>query len=188
MSRSPICPRMRFSLFDIRTQQVLAVISLSLLLGSCGGGGTSNPPPPPPPQGTVTSVTVTAAGTTVLTGQTLVFSDTVKGTGTYSSAVTWSVNGIPGGNTQTGTINNGTYTAPAALPGTNPITVTATSVADSTKYGTANATVFMIVIAPANPTLLYGQTQQFMATVTGLNSPVVQWSALVGQIDATGLY
>jgi hypothetical protein len=103
--------------------------------------------------------------------------------------VTWAVNGIAGGNAQNGTINNGAYVAPAALPSPNPVTVTATSVEDPTKSGTAEATVFMIVIAPTDPTLYYGQTQQFTATVTGLaGSPVVQWSAVIGQINSAGLY
>jgi len=103
--------------------------------------------------------------------------------------VTWAVNGIVGGNAQNGTINNGAYVAPVALPSTNPVTVTATSVEDPTKSGTVKATVFMIIIAPTNPTLYYGQTQQFTATVTGLaGNPVVQWSAAVGQISSAGLY
>lgn len=49
--------------------------------------------------------------------------------------------------------------------------------------------MFMIVIAPTDPTVYYGQTQQFGATVTGLaGNPAIQWSALRGQIDSAGLY
>jgi hypothetical protein len=171
---------------DVRALQVFAVICISFLLWNCGGGGTSSPPPPPPV--TITAVTVASSATVVRVGQTGVFTATVRGTGAYSSAVTWSVNGVIGGNTQTGTINNGTYSAPAAPPSTNPINVIATSVADPSKFGTATATVYILTIAPANPTLSYGQTLQFAATVTGFNNPVVQWSARAGQIDATGLY
>src|SRR5260370_21026238 len=83
--------------------------------------------------------------------------------------------------------HDGTYLAPTTLPSTDPITVTATSVSDPTKSGSTTATVFSIVIAPANPTLSYGQMQQFTATVTGLNNPVVQWSAVMGTIDNTRL-
>ncbi len=169
-------------------KQLFGLVCLSLLLCNCGGGGGSSSPPPPPPPPTITSVTVTAAGTTILTTQTLVFTAKVQGTGSYSSAVTWEVNGVPGGNAQNGTINDGTYVAPTTLPGTDPITVTATSVSDPTKSGSATATVFSIVIAPTNPTLSYGQTQQFTATVTGLNNPVVQWSAVMGTINSSGLY
>lgn len=169
-------------------QARLGVLCISLFLSSCGGNGTSSSPPPPPPP-TITSVTVAPSAIAVLSNQTLAFTATVSGTGAYSSAVTWAVNGIAGGNAQNGTINNGAYVAPAALPSTNPVTVTAASVEDPTKSGTAEATVFMIVITPTDPTLYYGQTQQFTATVTGLaGNPVVQWSALMGQINSAGLY
>src|SRR5271156_6743265 len=84
---------------------------LPLCLCSCGGGSSSSTPPQ---NGTVTSVSVTEAASTVATGQTLIFTATVQGTGNYSSAVTWAVNGVVGGNTQSGTINNGTYSAPRA--------------------------------------------------------------------------
>lgn len=177
-------PRQTFFL-STRRKQLFGLVCLSLLLCDCGGGGASSSPPPP----TITSVTVTAGGTTVLAGQTFVFTAKVQGTGSYSSAVSWSVNGISGGNAQNGTISNdGTYLAPPAVPSTDPITVTATSVSDPTKSGSATATVFSIVIAPAIPTLSYGQTQQFTATVTGLNNPVVQWSAVMGTITSSGLY
>jgi hypothetical protein len=180
-------PRQTFYIGSCQ-RQLLGLACLSLILCDCGGGGGSSSPPPPPPPPTITSVTVTAAETTVLTAQTVVFTAKVQGTGSYSSAVTWEVNGIPGGNAQNGTINDGTYVAPTTLPSTDPITVTATSVSDPTKSGSATATVFSIVIAPANPTLSYGQTQQFTATVLGLNNPVIQWSAVLGTINSSGLY
>src|SRR6202035_707015 len=90
-----------------------------LLSLSCGGGGKSASGPPPPPP-TITSVTVTANGNQVLAGQTLFFTVAVQGTGAFSSAVTWAVNGVTGGDTQNGTISAGTYTAPTSLPATNP--------------------------------------------------------------------
>jgi len=47
-----------------------------------------------------------------------------------SGGVTWSVNGVPGGNTTVGTITpQGAYTAPAAVPAGGSVTITATSVA-----------------------------------------------------------
>ncbi|MGA9804912.1 MAG: hypothetical protein WBQ46_16830 [Terriglobales bacterium] len=172
-------------LFGVRKQQLLEVFCLSLLLCSCGGGGGTSSPPP---AATITSVTVGSTGTTVLAGQTLVFTAAVQGTGNYSSAVTWAVNGIAGGNAQNGSINNGTYLAPAVVPSTNPVTVTATSVEDPSKSGTATAVVYTIAIAPTNPVVYYGQTQQFTATVAGFNNPIIQWSAVLGQISSTGLY
>jgi hypothetical protein len=56
-------------------------------------------------------------------------------------AVNWSVNGIAGGNSATGTIDqNGNYTAPGTFPSPNTVTVTATLQSDSTKTGSATVT------------------------------------------------
>jgi uncharacterized protein (DUF1800 family) len=53
-----------------------------------------------------------------------------------SSSVTWSVNGVKGGNSGWGTVSTtGSYTAPAALPSPATVTVTATSVTDTTITG-----------------------------------------------------
>lgn len=177
------------------TATILLLCFLAACLVNCGSGasagGSSSPTPPPHPTSTITSVTVTIAGTvsTVLGGQRLYVNATVKGTGDYSSGVTYSVNGIANGDSQNGTISsNGTYTAPSAVPAMNPVTITATSTEDPTKSGSATATVFSVVISPANPTLKYGSKQQFTATVTAISNPVVQWTALYGSITSAGLY
>lgn len=159
----------------------------SLIPSSCGGGsnGASHNQVPP----SITSVKVTGSDSIVLVGQTLTFTAAVQGTGEFSSAVTWAVNGVVGGNAQCGTINNGDYQAPSTIPSPNTVTISATSVVDSTKSGSASATVYTIAISPTDPTVAYGQTEQFTATVSGLSSnPGIQWSALTGQISNTGLY
>jgi len=62
-----------------------------------------------------------------------------------NSGVIWSVNGVPGGDTTFGFITpTGLYTAPAALPPTNPVPLTATSEADATLLGAAQ-----ILLQPA---------------------------------------
>jgi len=97
---------------------------------------------------TITSVSVSCSPPSVETGQTSQCAATVTGTGSYSSAVNWSVDDIQGGNSTAGTISiSGLYTAPSAVPSTNPVTVTATSVADTTQYGSASVTV---TAAPAS--------------------------------------
>jgi hypothetical protein len=104
--------------------------------GNNGGGGSTTP--------SVTSVTVnpthaemSAAGAVATTQQ---FNANVTVTGGAASAVTWSVNGIVGGNSSVGTITaNGLYTPPSTF--LNPTTVTATSTADTSKTGTALVTV-----------------------------------------------
>ena len=60
-----------------------------------------------------------------------------------NSGVTWSVNGIPGGNPTVGTIDaKGLYTAPATLPNPNFARVTATSVAAPSVSATELVTLY----------------------------------------------
>jgi hypothetical protein len=112
------------------------------------------------------------------------------GSGSYSSAVTWSASA--------GTINaSGLLTAPASA-GT--VTVTAMSMQDSTKAGTAAVTVqappppssaITSVQVACNPaTVNINATSQCTATVkgTGSYSSAVTWSASAGAINATGLF
>jgi hypothetical protein len=50
-------------------------------------------------------------------------------TGSQNTALTWTVNGVAGGNAQIGTISaKGVYTAPAVVPNPNLVVVQATSV------------------------------------------------------------
>jgi len=96
----------------------------------------------------ITSVAVSCTPTSVQTGQTSQCTATVSGTGSYSSAVTWSVSGVQGGNSTVGAISTaGLYTAPSAVPSTNPVTITATSTEDTTKSGSAIASVTVATLA-----------------------------------------
>src|SRR3954453_17686781 len=92
------------------TVAILLVLTLStgcgggsLAGGNNGGNGNSTPPPPPPPPPPASSVTLTPANIIVHAGQTVTFTAIVNGT--TNQKVTWSVNGITGGNTTVGTIN-----------------------------------------------------------------------------------
>jgi uncharacterized protein (DUF1800 family) len=92
----------------------------------------------PPPQ--QIAVNVTPATITVRTGDTQQFFASV--TGTTNQSVTWSVNGTPGGDNTNGTISPvGLYTPPAQIPAQNKISVTATSVADSSANQSAKVTL-----------------------------------------------
>src|SRR2546428_5547068 len=98
----------------------------------------------PPPQ--QITVNLTPATITVRTGDTQQFLATV--TGTTNQSVTWSVNGTPGGDNTNGTISlAGLYTPPAQIPAQNKISVTATSVADSSANKSSTVTL-------ANPSAL----------------------------------
>src|SRR5258708_26416883 len=108
---------------------LLAVPALGTL-EACGGGTGSGPP---------TSVTVSPRLVEVAAGvQNQAFTATLAGGGT-SAGVTWSVDGVEGGNSTVGAISaSGVYSAPATA-GTHAIT--ATAVADTSKSDTATVAV-----------------------------------------------
>jgi hypothetical protein len=115
----------------------LAEAGLGLLLTACGGGGSSSTPVIPTGP-TVTSISVTP--TTATIGAQVQFVATVAGTGSYSSAVTWSIAGPAGSTLSTGTLSTtGLYTTPYPAPAT--VTVTATSTEDPTVSGSATVTL-----------------------------------------------
>ena len=65
------------------------------------------------------------------------------------SSVTWAVNGIVGGDATVGTISiGGNYEAPAAVPSPATVTVTATSIEDPTKSGSAEVTITAAALPP----------------------------------------
>jgi hypothetical protein len=119
----------------------------------------------------------------VSTGAAQVFTASVTGTGSPSTAVTWSVNGVAGGNETFGTIvSNGAasavYAAPAALPTPAIVTVTATSVADTSK--SANASVTIVCsgansISPASANVALSATQTFTASFCPAPATTIVW-------------
>ena len=93
--------------------------------------------PIPPP---VVGVSVSPAAATVRIKLTRQFTATV--TGTSNTSVVWKVNGIAGGNTTVGRVSqSGVYTAPRRVPSPATVTLSATSVADSTKSASAQVTI-----------------------------------------------
>ena len=208
------------------TWQVNGVTGGDATVGTIATDGTYTAPAMPPAQPTVTitavsvadstrsgsaSVTITAApsnvgvmvspsAATVVAGSgTQTFTATVVNGG--STAVTWQVNGVTGGNSTVGTISTGgLYTAPASVPSPAAVTVTAVSVADPTKSANALVTIAAqstVSIAPTGADVQAGiGTQNFTATVTNASSPGVTWqvngvtggNATVGTISTTGIY
>jgi hypothetical protein len=74
--------------------------------------------------------------------------------GRTNSGVTWSVNSVPGGNAAVGTIDaKGLYRAPATVPSSNPVKVTATSVAAPSISATTLLTLYnpIPVVTSASP-------------------------------------
>jgi hypothetical protein len=80
--------------------------------------------PAPPPAAPALTIAVSPASATVLAGATRAFTATVSD----GSAVTWAVNGVPGGTSASGRITAaGLYTAPASVPAGGSVRVRATS-------------------------------------------------------------
>ncbi len=138
------------------------------------------------------SVTISPASATVAASGTQQFTATVVGE--TNNAVTWSVDGVNGGNSTVGTVSSsGLYTAPSSA-GNH--TVTATSVADHSESANAAASVILLTVTPQSAMLAPLGTQQFMASVQGTSNTGVTWSVdgvaggnnTVGTISSTGLY
>jgi hypothetical protein len=83
------------------------------------------------------SVVVSPATATLTPGATQVFAAAVANA-PDGSAVTWSVNDVPGGNAVVGTISaSGVYAAPASLPSPATVTILAAAAADPSLTGSA---------------------------------------------------
>ena len=157
----------------------------------------------PPPPITVTVVPATASvgtggGTQLFTAQLV--------NDVQSKGVTWALSGAGCSGSTCGTLSAATtttvtYTGPAAIPNPAAVTLTATSVADTTKTGTAAITVVQgslsVTLSPKRGSITPSQTQQFTATV--FNDPSnagVTWqvdgntggNSVTGTISAAGLF
>src|SRR5437016_1617034 len=140
------------------------------VLGIVGCGSVSTIP---------VSVAISPTSATVGAGGTQQFTATV--TNTNNTAVTWQVNGVPGGNATAGTISSaGLYTAPAVVPSPATVTVKAVSQAFPTRrssdlFGSVSTIPVSVAISPTSATVGAGGTQQFTATVTNTNNTAVTW-------------
>jgi RHS repeat-associated protein len=107
-----------------------------------------------------------------------------------SPAVIWSMPaGLPGTLTA-----SGLYTAPNSIASQQTVTVTATTLGDSSASVSATVTLMPAVtvsVTPGSITLNGGQTQQFTANVANTGNTAVNWTidpAGAGIINAAGVY
>ena len=78
----------------------------------------------------VADISISPASPRVLLGDSLILSAAVSGL--TDDSLSWSVNGVDGGNATLGAVDSaGVYSAPAVMPGNGAMTLTATSVADA---------------------------------------------------------
>lgn len=194
----------------IRFFSLSIFLAVPLLLSGCGGSSAV----------TVSSVAITPASATVAPGAQADFTATVNlanttTTSSTSTAVTWEVNGVAGGNSGIGTIISSTtdnqlgiYTAPTVVPSTNNGTVnitaiaqqTTTTSASSTTTVTSNTAVVTISVAqgfsmsPTITSVAAGQIVQFSAILNGVNDSHATWSVTSATgnpgsiVAASGLY
>src|SRR5690349_16242733 len=95
--------------------RVALLVPFTILTIACGGGGGNTTPPPtggggnPTPPPAAVSVSVDPATASVIITQTQQFKATVSNA--TDTTVTWSVNGVAGGDANVGTItSDGVYT------------------------------------------------------------------------------
>jgi uncharacterized protein (DUF1800 family) len=139
-------------LFHVRIALVSLLVPVIFASG-CSSHTTGNPNGTNSPQPSV----AVAGATQVRLGSTTTFTAAVANL--TNTAVTWQVDTVAGGNSTVGTITSaGVYTPPAAIPATNPLTITAVSVASPSTSGSAQLNVVnpIPVITSATATLASG--------------------------------
>jgi hypothetical protein len=144
-------------------------------------------------------VTVTPSTGSVLLGETVSFAASVSNSS--DTTVIWTVNNIPGGSAQVGTVSSdGVYIAPAVLPQPDTVQVAATNHADPSKSGSATLSItsdIAISISPISSNIELGSLQTFHASITSSGHPdlAIRWSlsgascpASCGAIDSNGIF
>lgn len=172
--------------------RVTAICALAILIG-CGGNNPASPQLSP--------VSISPPSPSVLLGNSQQFAASVNGLS--STAVTWSVNGVVGGNATVGTISPaGLYTAPADLPTPASVTVIATSQAQPSAIANAVTSIISditvaVVSTPPSPSFIKTSgSVELTSTIKSAGNPDknVTWSvdgiangnATVGTIKVNG--
>jgi arylsulfate sulfotransferase len=125
----------------------LSFLCVSLFVYGCGGGQSQQQSTAPTTPPVSITVTVSPSVAAINTGQSTQFTAVVTGD---NSGVTWAVNGIAGGNSTLGTIDQtGKFTAPSAAQSSK-VMITATTTVDTSK--SASASVEIVAPATVAPT------------------------------------
>jgi hypothetical protein len=123
------------------------------------------------PAGTVTGVKIDPDRATLVPGESKQLTGTVEGTGSFSSGLKWSVNGVDGGNASLGTVSSsGLYVTPYPTPAS--VAIEATSTADPAKFAVATV-AFAAPPVAAGPALLVdakAPTHPISPLIYGMNS------------------
>jgi RHS repeat-associated protein len=135
------------------------------------------------------NVSISPPAINLYAGQSQQFAASTTGA-CISPAVIWSGNSSNQGSLSEG----GLYRAPLSIDTQQTVTVTATTVGDSSSSVSAVVTLMppvSVSLAPMSAILTSGQTQQLVATVANASNTAVTWTlnpAGVGSISPTGFY
>src|SRR5437879_4670914 len=135
---------------------------------SASAAVTINPLPGP-------QIAVSPANATVVAGGSLQFSAVVEN---GPPAVIWEVNGMTVGDSTVGFISSsGFYRAPAQIPNSLVVTITARLETDASIFGSTSLTIIApapsLSISPTTANVPTGQTLQFSASVQNSNASVI---------------
>jgi hypothetical protein len=177
----------------------LALIAITQQI-SCGGGAGQNSNVDPV---SAIIVSISPGSAQISAGASVQFTAIVQNAS--NPAVSWQVNGVPGGSSSVGFITpsgaaTASYTAPANVSGALTVTVAAVLQADVTKSGSATLTINPlptpgITVSPPSANVVEGASLQFTAVVQ--NGPqAVIWEvdgmtvgdSTVGFISSSGFY
>ncbi len=147
--------------------------------------------------GLTSHFTLTAQGpASVAAGATAQFSATIQPVpgSNPATGVNWTVSGAgcAAGPNSCGTISAaGLFTAPSVPPQPPQVNVTATSVADPSKFASVTTSIVsthLLAVSPANATVALEQTEAFSATLDGAATQAVTWSvnSILGGNTAVG--
>lgn len=146
------------------------------------------------------SVSVAPPTGSVLLGDSMALTASVSNSS--STAVSWSVAGVAGGNPTVGVISaSGLFTAPAVLPSPATVPVVAAVMADPTVTASSQITIMSDIsvgLAPTTAAVELGAQQTFTATISSAGKPstAVTWSLAgtgcsgsgCGMISSSGVF
>ncbi len=175
----------------------LALFAVVISIIGCGGGGVGGG------GGASQDITVSLSPKTASVAGDGIQVLTATILNPHNTGVTWSLGGSGCTGSACGTLGNfggnnnqgwtATYTAPLTVPSPASVTVTATSLDDSSKSDTAiitiTAPVVTVSVTPKTPTVILGATQQLTAAIRGTTNTAATWSTPgPGTVSTTGLY
>ena len=146
----------------MRRWNVVPLILVVVAMASCAMSpvGTTSAPPPDD-----TTLTISPTTADVRVGSTQTFVPSIT-----NETLTWSVNGVAGGNATVGTIStSGVYTAPATLPSPDTITVSAAESSKTSVTGSSSVAVWNPIpqITGVSPAQI--PVGAFTLTISGTN-------------------